>query len=332
MRKFIFGFQGGFDGQSPAIPINLGADITAGNTQGLNCANSTTAGSIAYNQCIGALGNADEFDINLIVTPGILYSLHSYVTTLVVEMCETRGDCFYILDLYQDDGNPTAGQIDEVINLTREFDTSYAGTYYPWVKIKDTNINQLVTVPASVVMPGVYAANDRVAGEWWGPAGLGRGGIPAAVQVTDRTTHVERDTLYENRVNPIAAFPGQGIVAWGQKTLQVETSALDRINVRRLLIEIKKFFASTARFLVFEQNTAATRNKFLAVVNPYLESIQQRSGLYAFQVVMDSSNNTPDIIDRNILYGQIYLKPTKASEFVILDFNIMPTGASFPSA
>lgn len=332
MRKFVFGFQGGFDGQSPAIPLNLGADITAGNTQGLNCASSTTAGSIAYNQCIGALGNADEFDINLIVTPGIIYSLHSYVTNLVVEMCERRGDCFYIADLYQDNGNPTSGQIDEVVNLASEFDTSYAGTYYPWVKIKDTNINQIVTVPPSVIMPAVYASNDRVAGEWWAVAGLNRGGIPIATQVTDRTTHVERDTLYEGRVNPIAAFPGQGITVWGQKTLQVQSSALDRINVRRLMIEIKKFFASTARFLVFEQNTAATRNKFLAIVNPYLESIQQRSGLYAFQVVMDDSNNTPDLIDRNILYGQIYLKPTKTAEFIVLDFNILPTGATFPTA
>jgi hypothetical protein len=332
MRKFVFGFQGGFDGQSPAIPLNLGADITAGNTQGLDCTNSTTAGSIAYNQCIGALGNADEFDINLIATPGIIYSLHSYVTNLVVEMCETRGDCFYILDLYQDDGNPTSGQIDEVVNLAKEFDTSYACAYYPWIKIKDTNINQIVTVPPSVVMPSVYAANDRVAGEWWAAAGLNRGGITQAVQVTDRTTHTERDALYEGRVNPIAAFPGQGIVAWGQKTLQVDSSALDRINVRRLLIEIKKFFASTARYLVFEQNTAATRNKFLAIANPYLESIQQRSGLYAFQIVMDASNNTPDLIDRNILYGQIYLKPTKTAEFIVMDFNIMSTGASFPTA
>lgn len=332
MRKFVFGFQGGFDGQSPAIPLNLGADITAGNTQGLNCANSTTAGSIAYNQCIGALGNADEFDINLIVTPGIIYSLHSYVTNTVIEMCERRGDCFYIADLYQDDGNPTSGQIDEVVSLASEFDTSYAGTYYPWIKIKDTNTNKIVTVPPSVVMPAVYAANDRVAGEWWAAAGLNRGGIPVATQVTDRTTHVERDTLYEGRVNPIAAFPGQGICVWGQKTLQVESSALDRINVRRLLIEIKKFFASTARFLVFEQNTAATRNKFLAIVNPYLESVQQRSGLYAFQVVMDDSNNTPDLVDRNILYGQIYLKPTKAAEFIVLDFNVLPTGATFPTA
>lgn len=332
MRKFVFGFQGGFDGQSPAIELNLGGDITSGNTQGLDCSTSTAAGSIAYNQCIGALGNADEFDINLIVTPGILYSLHSYVTNLVVEMCETRGDCFYILDLYQDAGNPSTGQIDEVVGLAAEFDTNYAGAYYPWLKIKDTNINQIVTVPPSVLLPAVYASNDKVAGEWYAVAGLNRGGIPLATQVTDRTTHVERDSLYEGKVNPIAAFPGQGINVWGQKTLQNADSALNRINVRRLLIEIKKFFASTARFLVFEQNTAQTRNRFLAVVNPYLESVQQRSGLYAFQVVMDESNNTPDLIDQNILYGQIWLKPTKSAEFIILDFNVVPTGASFPNS
>jgi phage tail sheath protein FI len=161
---------------------------------------------------------------------------------------------------------------------------------------------------------------------------LNRGGISQAVQVCDRTTHEERDTLYEGKVNPIAAFPGQGICVWGQKTLQNEASALDRVNVRRLLINIKKFFASTAKYLVFEQNVASTRNKFLSIVNPYLENIQQRSGLYAFQVVMDDTNNTPDLIDRNILYGQIYLKPTKTAEFIILDFNILPSGASFPGA
>jgi phage tail sheath protein FI len=329
MRRFVFGFQGGFDGQSPAIPINVGGDIIPGNTQGLDCTNINSAGSVAYKQAIAALGNADEFDINMIVTPGILYDAHSYVTTLVVEMCEARGDCFYILDLYTDDGNPSSGQINSVVDLAADFDTNYAGAYYPWVKIKDENTNDIITVPPSVVLPAVYAANDKVAGEWWAVAGLSRGGITRAIQVTDRTTHTERDTLYEGKVNPIAAFPGQGIVVWGQKTLQNQDSALNRINVRRLLIEIKKFFASTARFLVFEQNTSATRNRFLSVVNPFLQSIQQRSGLYAFNVIMDDSNNTPDIIDQNVLYGQIYLQPTKTAEFILFDFNILPTGAKF---
>ena len=332
-RKFVLGFQGGFDGQWPAIPINVGSNIIAGNTQGLNCTNINSAGSIAYKQCIGALGNADEFDINLIVTPGIFSSCHSYVTNLVVDMCEARGDCFYIMDnVIFPATNQSTGKIDAAIAEAAVYDTNYAATYYPWIKILDTNLNKIVTVPPSVVLPAVYAANDAAAAEWFAPAGLNRGGITQAVQVLDRLTHSERDTLYEGRVNPIAAFPGQGICVWGQKTLQQKASALDRINVRRLLIALKKFIASSSKFLVFEQNVASTRNKFLAIVNPYLESVQQRSGLYAFQVVMDETNNTPDLIDRNILYGQIYLQPAKTAEFIVLDFNILPTGASFPGA
>lgn len=332
-RKFIMGMQGGFDGQWPAVPINVGSDITAGNTQGLNCTNINSAGSVAYKQCVAALGNADEFDINLIATPGIFSSLHSYVTNLVVDMCESRGDCFYIMDnVVFPSTNQSTGLISAAVAQAEMYDSNYVATYYPWVKILDTNLNKIVSVPPSVVLPAVYAANDNSAAEWFAPAGLNRGGINQAIQVLDRLTHQERDTLYEGRVNPIAAFPGQGISVWGQKTLQVTPSALDRINVRRLLIALKKFIASSSKFLVFEQNVSVTRNKFLAIVNPYLENVQQRSGLYAFQVVMDETNNTPDLIDRNILYGQIYLQPSKTAEFIVLDFNILPSGASFPGA
>jgi len=333
MRKFIVGFQGGFDGQSPAVPINVGGDITAGNTQGLNCVNINSAGSIAYKQVVGALGNADEFDINLIATPGIFHSQHSYVAQLVIDMCEARGDCFYIMDnIVFPKSNQSVGLIDAAVNDVSTIDSNYVGTYYPWIKILDTNLNKIISVPPSVIMPAVYAANDNASAEWFAPAGLNRGGIAQAVQVLDRLTHAERDVLYEGRVNPIAAFPGQGICVWGQKTLQIAPSALDRINVRRLLIALKKFIASSSKFLVFEQNVAATRNRFLSIVNPYLESVQQRSGLYAFQVKMDAANNTPDLIDRNIMYGQIYLQPAKTAEFIVLDFNILPTGAQFPGA
>jgi phage tail sheath protein FI len=145
----------------------------------------------------------------------------------------------------------------------------------------------------------------------------------------NRLTNAERDTLYEGKVNPIAQFPGTGICVWGQKTLQDKPSALDRINVRRLLLVVRKYIASTSKYLIFEQNTATTRNRFLNIANPYLESIQQRQGLYAFKVVMDETNNTPDVIDRNILAGAIYLQPTKTAEFIKIDFNILPTGAAF---
>ena len=159
---------------------------------------------------------------------------------------------------------------------------------------------------------------------------MNRGGFTTVIQAERKLTHANRDTLYESNVNPIATFPGQGVVVWGQKTLQKKSSALDRVNVRRLLIKVKKFIAASSRFLVFEQNTTQTRNRFLNIANPFLEQVQSNSGLSAFRVVMDDSNNTPDLVDRNILYGQIFLQPTRTAEFIVLDFTVQPTGAAFP--
>jgi phage tail sheath protein FI len=174
------------------------------------------------------------------------------------------------------------------------------------------------------------AFNDQVAAPWYAPAGLTRGGLTTVSDTYINLNQSARDTLYEARVNPIANFPNEGVVIWGQKTLQGVPSALDRVNVRRLLLTVKKFIASSTRYLVFEQNTDATRLRFLAIVNPYLDRVKAQQGLNAFRVVMDQTNNTPDLIDQNILYGQIFLQPTRTAEFIILDFNIQPTGASFP--
>ena len=323
-RQFVLGFQGGFNGQSPATPINLGTSISAANSQGFDLSSSTASGYTSYAKAINAISNADEYDINMVVTPGVIRRLHTSVTTKVIDMVEARQDCFYIADF-----NAASDSIAQATTEASAVDSNYVGTYYPWVKMVDTNTNKLVSVPPSVLLPAVYASNDAIAAEWFAPAGLNRGGIVGAVSVLNRLTHSERDTLYENKVNPIASFPGQGIVAFGQKTLQDKASALDRINVRRLLITVKKYIASTSRFLVFEQNTAATRGRFINTVQPYLEGIQQRQGLYAFKVVMDESNNTPDVVDRNILAGQIFLQPAKTAEFIVIDFNILPTGASF---
>jgi len=323
-RQFVIGFQGGFDGVTPTISNDKGTDISAGNSQGFDLSTSTSSGSVAYLKAINSVSNPDDFDINLVVAPGIVRYHHSYVFDKIIDMVESREDAFFIGDVT----GPAEGQ-DLAVEQAQSIDSNYVGTYYPWMKTIDRNTNKLTAVPPSVLMPGIYAANDAVAAEWFAPAGLNRGGIIGAVSVLDRLTHSERDFLYENKVNPIASFPGEGIVAFGQKTLQDKASALDRINVRRLLIKVKKYIASTSRYLVFEQNTATTRNKFLNTVNPYLDAIQQRQGLYAFRVVMDESNNTPDVIDRNILAGQIYLQPTKTAEFIVLDFNILPTGASF---
>jgi len=325
--KFIVPFQGGFDGWEPNRVVLTGTNIVAGNTQGLDCSSATAAGTVAYRKAINAISNPDEYDINMVVTPGVINRLHSSVTTFAKDMCEDRLDCFYVMD-----AGGYADSIATVVNSLSGFDSNYVATYHPWVKILDTDKNKPVWVPPSVVLPGVIAFNDAVGAEWYAPAGLNRGGLPNVLEVKTRLTHDERDTLYTNRINPIATFPGQGATVFGQKTLQAKPSALDRINVRRLLIAVKKYIASSTRYLVFENNTAATRNRFLSIVNPYLESIQQRNGLYAFKVVMDDSNNTPDVIDRNIMVGEIYLQPAKTAEFIVLDFNILPTGAAFPEA
>ena len=327
-RQFTLAFQGGFDGVNPTKTIAKAGDTDwgAANNQGFDCSKSTTSGSVAYAKAINALSNPDEYDINMVVTPGINRQLHPSITQKVIDMVEDRQDAFYIADFTNYDATIT-----EATEQANSVDSNYVGTYYPWLKTIDSNTNKLTTVPPSTLLPAVYASSDRLSAEWFAPAGLNRGGIIGAVSVLNRLTHSERDTLYENKVNPIAAFPGQGIVAFGQKTLQDKASALDRINVRRLLITVKKFIASTSRYLVFEQNTAETRNRFINTVTPYLEGIQQRQGLYAFNVVMDSSNNTPDVIDRNILAGAIFLQPAKTAEFIVIDFNILPTGASFSS-
>ena len=324
-KKFLVPFQGGFDGFQPNRKVYVGSNIVAGNSQGLDLSSATAGGTVAYRKAINALSNPDEYDMNMLVLPGVINRLHSSVTTFAKDMVEDRQDAFYLMDAgaYQD-------SIATVVNSLTSFDSNYVGTYHPWVKILDTDKNKPIWVPPSVVIPGVIAFNDAVAEPWFAPAGLNRGGLPNVIEVKTRLTHTERDTLYENRINPIATFPGQGATVFGQKTLQAKPSALDRINVRRLLIALKKFIASSSRYLIFENNTAATRNRFLSIVNPYLESVQQRQGLYAFRVIMDESNNTPDVIDRNILKGEIFIQPAKTAEFIVLDFNVLPTGAAFP--
>ncbi len=326
-RKFVVPFQGGFDGHKPHLQKKTGTYIEAGNTQGFDISSTSADGYTSYKKALDTISNSDEFDINMVALPGVIHSLHSPIKSYAKTMVEDRGDAFYVMDSVGIDDN-----IATAISTVEGFDSNYTATYYPWVKILDMDRNKPVWVPPSVVLPGVLAFNDRVAAEWFAPAGLNRGGLTEVIEVKTRLTHSERDDLYEARINPIAVFPSTGVCVWGQKTLQGRPSALDRINVRRLLIAAKKFIASATRYLVFEQNTTQTRTRFLNIVTPYLESIQQRQGLYAFRVIMDESNNTPDIIDRNILYGQLFLQPAKTAEFIILDFNIQSTGAAFPGA
>lgn len=325
-RKFVVPFQGGFDGDNPANPKKVGSNIKAANTQGFDISSATAAGAVAYKKAINSISNPDEFDINMLVTPGVIHNLHPKVTNHAIAKCEDRGDAFYVFDCGIQNSS-----ISYATSAINSLDTNYAATYYPWVKIVDRNTALPVWVPPSVVLPGTIAYTDKVAHEWFAPAGLNRGGLTTVLEAQTRLTHSERDDLYEDRVNPIASFPGQGVVVWGQKTLQGRPSALDRVNVRRLLIKLKKFIASSSRYLVFEQNSTATRNRFLNIVNPFLESVQANSGLSAFKVIMDESNNPPDIVDRNQLVGQIFIQPTRTAEFIVLDFTVLPTGATFPS-
>ena len=323
--KFVVPMQGGFDGDNPTTLKATGNDISATNTMGFDCSGTNASGSVAYKRAINAISNPDEFDINLLVTPGIVHEYHNSVSNHGISKVESRADAFYIMD-----GSRWGRSVNNAVSDINAIDTNYAAVYYPWVKILDEVKNKPMWVPPSVVLPGVLSFNDSVSHEWFAPAGLNRGGLSSVLEAKTRLTHTERDELYEGRVNPIASFPGQGVVVFGQKTLQGKPSALDRINVRRLLIRLRKFIASTSRFLVFEQNTAATRNRFLGIVNPFLSQVQQNSGLSAFKVVMDDSNNTPDVVDRNQLVGQIFIQPTRTAEFIVLDFVIQPTGAAFP--
>ena len=314
------GAEGDITGSGAPSKFYQTIDNTTGGNQGLTGANYTTA--------INLLANRDEFRYNLITAPGLILANGTTGNgwTTIQSNCENRGDAIFVGDLVNYDSTLT-----QVTNQAASVDSSYVATYWPWLQVTDPNTRELVWVPASTMIPGVYAYNDKAGEPWFAPAGINRGGLGVVNQVERKLTNSNRDDLYTGKVNPIATFPGQGIVVFGQKTLQTKASALDRVNVRRLLITLKNYISQIADTLVFEQNTAATRNTFLSQVNPYLESVQQRQGLYAFKVVMDNSNNTPDVIDRNQLIGAVYLQPTKTAEFIYLDFNILPTGATFPA-
>ena len=315
--------SGGFgsaQGNIVAAGDNYYQHINNTDSQGLTGTN--------YTDAINLLANKDDFRYNLITTPGLLYSEATHATALntLIANTENRGDNIIVLDL-----SVYNSSISAITTQASSLDTSYAAAYWPWLQVTEPDTRQLVWVPASTMIPGVYAFNDRVGEPWFAPAGINRGGLSTVRQAERKLTNANRNTLYTENVNPIATFPATGVVVFGQKTLQKKASALDRVNVRRLLIALKNFISQIADNLVFEQNTQATRNTFLSQVNPYLESVQQRQGLYAFKVVMDNSNNTPDVIDRNELIGAIYIQPTKTAEFIYIDFNILPTGATFPA-
>ena len=314
------GFGGATGRNTPAgHAANYYETITDSDTQGLPAS--------AYTESIALLANKDSYRYNFITVPGLIgndsFTNHfNVINTKLVPMVTERGDTMAIVDLVQYNQN-----IATTLNKASAFDTSFVASYWPWAQTIDPTTGQTVWVPASTLSPGVYAFNDQVAYPWIAPAGINRGVMSNVTRVERVLTQGNRDSLYESNINPISTVTGTGIVVFGQKTLQKKANALDRVNVRRLLIELNNYIGQIANGLVFEQNTVNTRNRFLAQVNPYLATIQQQQGLYEYKVVMDETNNTPTVIDNNQLVGQIYLKPTRTAEFIILEFNVLPTGA-----
>jgi len=312
------GATGDLYSQATGSPAQFYDNVTTGNIQGLTGTDYTIA--------LNLLNNKDDYRFNVISSPGLTTQNAASQVTSLSSVAINRGDNIAIVDLVNW-GAETA----TVTTQAATYNTSYAAAYWPWVQTIDPDTGQTVWVPASTVIPGVMAFTDRSSEPWFAPAGLNRGGLGTVIRAEKKLASATRDTLYTANVNPIATFPQAGVVVFGQKTLQKAATALDRVNVRRLLISLKNYISQISDSLVFEQNSAATRNNFLTQVNPYLESVRQRQGLYAFKVVMDESNNGPDVVDRNELVGQIYLQPTKTAEFIILDFNVLPTGATFPA-
>ena len=313
---------GAFAGGLAATNLNgvFNENITSVTT---NCQGFTYSD---YIPALNLLANKDEFQFKVLLVPGVTLGDGplNQIADDVIALSEGRADNINIIDATSYGQTPAAAIVAAAASTS-----TYAATYYPWVQVYSSNLGKAVWVPPSVVMGGVYAFNDQVAAPWFAPAGINRGGIGSVIRAERKLTQSNRDDLYSANVNPLATFPSEGVVAFGQKTLQKRPTSLNRVNVRRLLIELKGFLGDTARKLVFDQNTQITRNRFLSVADPYLESITQKQGLYAYRVIMDSSNNTSDVIDRNQLVGQIYIQPTRTAEFIILNFTLTPTGSSF---
>ena len=311
-------FGGSFAGGTAATTTvqKMNEDITATNLEGYAPAD--------YNTALALLTNEDDYQFNILLAPAV--GLDCTAAATVISVVEARGDAFTPLS-----AGVYGTSIPAAANNASGQSSNYAACYYPWIQLYNSNLGKNIWSPSVTVMGGVLAFNDQVSAEWFAPAGLNRGGVPSVLRAEKKLSQADRDTLYSANVNPLATFPGEGVVVFGQKTLQRKATSLDRVNVRRLLIALKGFIGQVGRNLVFEQNTIATRNRFLAQVNPYMESVVQKQGLYAYKVVMDDTNNTPDVIDRNQLVGQIYIQPAKTAEFIILNFNVLPTGATFPA-
>ena len=335
--KFTMPLFGGFDGVNITEPNPFNnADLDG----------KTERTSYAYNtikQAIDIVRDPEEHEFNIMVAPNVQ---ESTLTNHMINVCEDRADALAIIDLEGDFKPATentdayssrVGSVDQVVdNLnTRQLDSSYACAYFPYVQMYDRENDAFVYIPPSIVGLGVMSNSENKSELWFAPAGFNRGGLSngaagvAVVGTTLKLTKEDRDKLYLSNVNPIASFPSEGLVVFGQKTLQVTPSALDRVNVRRLMIFLKKEISRIAATILFDQNVESTWNRFTGKVEPLLRSVKARFGLEAYKLVLDNTTTTPDLVDRNVLYAKVFLKPAKAIEFIAIDFNITNQGAAF---
>ena len=336
--RFTMPLVGGFDGTdiTEKDPFNMRSGV-------MGSADTTSYVYNSWKRAIDSVADTEAVEINALVAPGLTTTS---LTDHMVDVCEARRDALAIIDLEggyvprsqnTDSVSTRKGEVDTIISniKARSINSSYACSYYPWVQILDSLSSGIVWVPPSVVALGTFASSDRASAVWFAPAGFVRGGLSegasglTVVNVDGKLTSKERDKLYTENINPIASFPAEGIVIFGQKTMQVKPSALDRINVRRLLIYIKKGVSRIAATTLFENSIPSTWNGFSGRTERFLDSIKTGGGLTDFKVVLDETTTTPDLVDRNILYAKVFLKPARAIEFIAVDFIITRSGASF---
>jgi len=336
-NRFTSTFYGGFDGLDITEAEPFRNTLLSGKTELTNYAFNSVK------RAIDTISDPEYVEFNLATIPGLT---NESLTATLIDACEDRGDALAIIDLKGDmvpstENTSTAATnrpnvTNTVANLkTRQLNSSYGAAYFPFVRIRDSISDVILDAPASVAALGTIGYSEAVRAPWFAPAGFNRGGLSQGaagipvVGVTSRLTARDRDTLYAAGINPIASFPAEGIVVFGQKTLLGTQSALDRINVRRLLILIKKEMSRIAASTLFEQNVEATWLSFKNRAEIVLNNIKGGQGLVDYKVVLDKTTTTPEMIDRNIMYAKIFLKPAQAIEFIALDFVITDTGAGF---
>ena len=339
-NRFTAPFWGGFDGVDITVP-----DPFYNEGMGTSATEDNSYAYYTYKRAIDTVADPEYINMNLLASPGLTTDA---LTTHMVNVCAERADSLSLIDLanvyipssekyYADKASrigttPTAAASSL---KDRRLDSSYGCTFYPWVQTRDESTGRLLWVPPSVAMMGVLASSERKTAVWFAPAGFNRGGLTDGAagipitNVTERLSSKSRDTLYEARINPIASFPSSGIVVFGQKTLQERRSALDRINVRRLVIYLKKQISILSTQILFEQNVQATWNRFIGLIEPFLSNVKTQFGITDYKLILDESTTTPDLIDQNVLYAKIMIKPARAIEYIAIDFVIMSTGASF---